>query len=262
MTAPTMGAAAPAAPRLDLGSLLSTAFASYGSRLAPMMVVIFVATLLTSAPATFMSLGLDLPTDPSGAEIGAFLGRLVVIAVVALVVSMFVDAFAYPASLVLARRALDGTPSNGVRGELGHAWSETARIYGGSLWTSILFGLVVGAGFLLLIVPGLVWMTTYILCLAVVLWEGEKGGAALKRSRALTTGHRWPIFGALVVVAIGSAIVSSVATSALDAVPVASWIVRSLVAALTQPLISLVIVEAYRRLSSPAMPIPSWPVTP
>lgn len=57
-------------------------------------------------------------------------------------------------------------------------------------------------GFLLLIVPGILWMLSYSLVVPVILVEGQKGLASLRRSRDLIKGYRGKAFAILLVVYI------------------------------------------------------------
>jgi hypothetical protein len=84
--------------------------------------------------------------------------------------------------------------------------------FGRLLWASILAGLVIMVGGLLCI-PAFIFMVWYIFVGQVVVMENLGGQKALERSKDLTAGHRWRVFGmwallfavALVVgIAIGS----------------------------------------------------------
>ncbi|HEX3463413.1 MAG TPA: hypothetical protein VHS78_05120 [Candidatus Elarobacter sp.] len=67
---------------------------------------------------------------------------------------------------------------------------------------SLLVGIITGIGFLLLIVPGLValcvWYVTIPACVVEQLGPTE----SMSRSSDLTSGYRWPIFGAALLVGI------------------------------------------------------------
>jgi hypothetical protein len=66
--------------------------------------------------------------------------------------------------------------------------------------TSILSGLYVGIGFILLVVPGIIIACAIYVALPVCVIERLAPVTSLKRSRALTKGHRWQIFGLLLLV--------------------------------------------------------------
>jgi uncharacterized membrane protein len=74
----------------------------------------------------------------------------------------------------------------------------------------VLYTLVVGAGLLLLIVPGLMWAVRYGLYGFVVVDQHAEPVEALKRSAVLTEGVRWEVF-AFGLAAIGVNILGAIA---------------------------------------------------
>jgi hypothetical protein len=74
------------------------------------------------------------------------------------------------------------------------------------LWTLALAQLSVTLrvliGFVLLIIPGILWMLSYSLVVPVVMIEGGKAEASVKRSRELAKGNRMKVFAVLFVVSI------------------------------------------------------------
>lgn len=67
-------------------------------------------------------------------------------------------------------------------------------------FTNVYTSLVTMLAMLALVVPGLVYMTRYVLTPAVVRFERKGGGTALNRSTAYVEGVGWPVFGALMTV--------------------------------------------------------------
>jgi hypothetical protein len=65
---------------------------------------------------------------------------------------------------------------------------------------SIVFGLCVGLGMLLLIVPGAMIACAWYVCVPVTTVEKLGVGASLTRSADLTRGNRWSIFGMFVLI--------------------------------------------------------------
>jgi hypothetical protein len=63
----------------------------------------------------------------------------------------------------------------------------------------ILAGLAIAIGLLLLIVPGLVLLTWWILIIPVIVLERSRAGEAFTRSRELVRGHGWSVFGLIVL---------------------------------------------------------------
>src|SRR5262245_10175131 len=63
------------------------------------------------------------------------------------------------------------------------------------LWTGFLLGVLVQAGFLALVLPGIWVLARGLLTSIVVVLEGRKGMDAIKRSFALTKSQAWRIIG-------------------------------------------------------------------
>jgi len=73
---------------------------------------------------------------------------------------------------------------------------------------AIISGVLIGLAGLLLIVPGLVLLTIWFVGVPVCGVERLGLWASLKRSDELTTGHRWKIFGLILLLLVVGAIVS------------------------------------------------------
>jgi hypothetical protein len=125
----------------------------------------------------------------------------------------------------------------------------------------VLAGLGIALGLLLLIVPGLVLLTWWVLIIPVVTLERTTPRAAFGRSRELVRGYGWNVFGVIVLailLLLGFEIVLSIVLT-----PIADWL-RSFVSyvvsgTLTAPFIALVWTLLYFRLrqaKSEATPAP------
>lgn len=73
---------------------------------------------------------------------------------------------------------------------------------------SILFGLGVAVGFILLIVPGLILMVMWCVVAPVTVLERPGVFAAFGRSRELVRGNGWNVFGVIVLVFLSVLVVS------------------------------------------------------
>ena len=62
------------------------------------------------------------------------------------------------------------------------------------LVTSVVYGLIVFVGFILLIVPGIIWGITYMFAPYVVMDRGSSMREALGESARITKGHKWELF--------------------------------------------------------------------
>jgi len=79
------------------------------------------------------------------------------------------------------------------------------------LGVSIVFGLAATLGLVLLIVPGLIVICMFYVAVPACVVERPGVFASLSRSSFLTKGHRWQIFGILVVLILANAVVEYVA---------------------------------------------------
>ena len=75
------------------------------------------------------------------------------------------------------------------------AYGWGSRFWRATLNNGILAGLAVVGGLLLLVIPGFVFLTWFLLVNAVVAVEGDRRNKVLSRSRNLTEGHRPMLFG-------------------------------------------------------------------
>lgn len=80
---------------------------------------------------------------------------------------------------------------------------------------SLCMGLAVAMGFLLLIVPGLILMTMWYLATPACMVERLGVSASFARSSALTKGHRWQVFGMILLITIPAAVMAVVIKAAL-----------------------------------------------
>jgi hypothetical protein len=71
-----------------------------------------------------------------------------------------------------------------------------------ALGTALLVGLATLVGYALCLVPGIYVYIVYAVAVPVAVVEGKSVPAAMARSKQLTLGRRWPIFGALLLVGL------------------------------------------------------------
>ena len=89
--------------------------------------------------------------------------------------------------------------TRGVRPEIGDVFK--ARGYGAFILASILFYIGALIGFILLIVPGIIFVVVFGFYGFVIAERGDDVGVteSLQRSADITRGHRWELFGLTVV---------------------------------------------------------------
>jgi hypothetical protein len=103
---------------------------------------------------------------------------------------------------------------------------------------SILFGLGVGIGFVLLIIPGLILLTIWSVVAPVTVLERPGVFAAFGRSRELVRGDGWNVFGVIAIVfliVVGISILAGIVADPLGSVGRAliHWAVNAVTAPIT-----------------------------
>jgi hypothetical protein len=115
---------------------------------------------------------------------------------------------------------------------------------------SIVAGIAIAIGLVLLIVPGLFLLTIWCLIVPVIVLEGVGAFASFERSRQLVRGHGWQVFGTLVLVFLLLIAASIVIGLILAPLPqAASDFISSIVSGtLVSPFLALVLTLGYFRL--------------
>ncbi|MDQ3889880.1 MAG: hypothetical protein M3312_04920 [Actinomycetota bacterium] len=114
----------------------------------------------------------------------------------------------------------------------------------------MLAAFAITVGLLLLIVPGLVLATWWILIVPVIMLEGASVGRALGRSRELVRGEGWNVFGLIVltflILTVAAFVIGILLRPLEGSIPV---LLRDVVSnTLTAPFVALAFTLAYYRL--------------
>jgi hypothetical protein len=104
----------------------------------------------------------------------------------------------------LVRDVQDGRRDHSVADLL----RSVAPVFGALLAVSVISGIAIAIGFILLIIPGLILMTIWSVVAPVTVLEHPGVFAAFARSRDLVRGHGWAVFGVIVLVYLLTAIFS------------------------------------------------------
>jgi hypothetical protein len=102
---------------------------------------------------------------------------------------------------VLQGLVVQGTVSgfNGRRLTFQEALSHGTRVFLPLIGLAIVSGIAVMLGYILLIVPGVILTVIWLVAAPAVVVERRGVFESLQRSRDLTRGSRWPIFGVVVI---------------------------------------------------------------
>lgn len=88
------------------------------------------------------------------------------------------------ASVYAAAKTADGEAPN-----FNEAYRHGIRTFWPVLWVSSLQGLLVLAGLILLVIPGIIWALRYSMLTQAVVLEGKRGMDAFRRSKEMTSGR-------------------------------------------------------------------------
>jgi hypothetical protein len=145
----------------------------------------------------------------------------------------------------LVRDVQDGRRDSSV----GQLFASVGPVLVNLLVVAFLYGIGVAIGFVLIVIPGLFLMTIWAVTAPVVVIERAGVLRAFSRSHDLVRGNGWSVFAVVLVVIVGLAIVSalaSVLTSGLG--DAGSAVVAWAVAAFTQPLSAVTAAVLYYAL--------------
>ena len=211
--------------------VISEAFDLYKKHFSHLVVVAFVVYVAIAILSVLLVL--------IGGWVGAILSAIVSI----------VGAFLVQAALVEAVADIrDGRADLTVGETLSRGASRIASVAG----ASILAGIAIGIGLLLLIVPGLVLITWWAVIIPIIVLEHVGTFDSFSRSRELVRGFDFQVFGVIVIQFLIFIAFSIVLGILLIAVPeeVRSFVSNVVGGAFTGPFAALVTTLLYFRLKA------------
>ncbi|HEY5273778.1 MAG TPA: hypothetical protein VIJ34_11160 [Acidimicrobiales bacterium] len=98
------------------------------------------------------------------------------------------------------------------------SWKESLQFawkrLGSLVWIAVMIYFLATLALILLVLPGIYFWCSWLVAMPVLLLEGTRGGAALKRSRELVKGRWWSTFGtyllSAILVGIAAAVFSAI----------------------------------------------------
>jgi hypothetical protein len=214
--------------KLEVGEVLSEVFAIYRENagvLIPIAFWLFLVVAIVQGVA------------------GDSVGLTLIGAILSLVASII-----YEGMVVGLVRDVEG-------GRRDHSAGELYRSVAPVLWplagASILYAIGVGIGLVLLIVPGLFLLTMWAVIAPAIVIENKSVTESFGRSRELTSGYRWPVFGVVVCAALITLVVSVILLSIAAAIadgPILRIVLGALASTATAPVTALVAGVLYYRL--------------
>jgi hypothetical protein len=112
----------------------------------------------------------------------------------------------------------DGRADLSIRDTFASAWPHVPAV----AVAGIIAGLAIALGLILLVVPGLILMTWWVVIVPAIVLEDKRASESFGRSRDLVRGYGWNVFG-VIVLTILLLIVASIVI-ALILSPLADWL--------------------------------------
>jgi hypothetical protein len=251
-----------AIPQRGLGDILTTAFELYRANAAKLITIVAIVVVpLTFLIALFTTMLTDnvekvatsIQVDPNtgqittsgGTTVSTSVGNAIVLGLLAALLSFLIQ---YLLTGALTRGAAGSVLGRevDVKASYGYAFSRLLPLIG----LALLVGIVVAIGFVLFIIPGVIFAV--FLSMAVPAFIVERLGvtASMKRSWNLVRGHWWHTLGVIVVAAIIARIVTSILGAIGGSSFIGVWIMSALGQIITAPFVALVAVVLYIDLRS------------
>jgi hypothetical protein len=236
-------------PPKRLGEILTAAFNIYKANASQLILIVAVVVVPLSLISALFSGVVFAPdkvqvTNTGGQVVFDYAGRGLGVALlagaIAALIAVLISAVLQAAILRAAAQATIGDPVDveaSYRYGLKRLWSV--------ILVSILVGLVVAVGFILLVIPGIIFLVFLSVSIPVLIVEGRRGTEAMGRSWNLVRGNFWHAFGVIVVAALIVGIISGIIGAIGGDNWAVRWIFTAIAQILTVPFASLVSVLLY-----------------
>jgi len=165
--------------------------------------IFFIVTTVASLPLVLMR-GLQSESEP---------GQNVVLVLISFFLAIVLYTLSQAVVLYGAFQDMRGRPVS-----LSESLQVGLQRFFPIIGLAIIVSILVGLASILLIVPGLILFTMWFVATPVCVVERLGPNASMRRSSQLTKGHRWKIFGLILLLIIISAMVSPVIEFGLAAV--------------------------------------------
>jgi hypothetical protein len=222
-----------------LSGVLNEAWQMYKTFAKHLLAIAFVIYLAAAVIAALLGL--------ASGTVGAVLGSLVQI----------VAAFLLQATLV---KAVQDVRDGRADMSIGDTVRAAVPYLGAVAGASILAGIAITIGLILIIVPGLYLITIWAVIVPVIVLEQSGAMASFGRSQRLVRGNGWHVFGTLVLVYIIMLVVGIILALIFSALPhsLANGLSSIISGTLIAPYLALVVTLVYYRLSG-ASQVPTAP---
>lgn len=228
-------------PPKTIGEILSAAFNLYKANAASLILIVAIVVVpLTFISSLFSGVVFRGTTNAQDVVIDRSFGLVVAGALITALISVIISAMLQAAILRAAALATIGDPVDPQE-----SYRFGFKRLGSVILVSVLVGLAVIGGLILLVIPGLIFLIFLSVSVPVLIVENRRGTAALSRSWALVKGHFWHAAGVIIVAGLITGIVSGIIGSIGGNVWLVRWIFSAIGTIITAPFTALVSVLLY-----------------
>lgn len=244
-------------PPKGFGDLLTAAFELYRDNIAKLLPVVAVVVVPLSFIGAFLTGVVFKPDDLVTSTVDPLTGMptvqvnsnmltgLIVGAIGTALIAWIITSLLQAAIMKASAQAIVGDP---VDVKASYQWGM--RKIGPVMWISILSGLIVFGGFLLFIIPGIIFAVFLTVAIPALVVENQRGTGALSRSWNLVKGSWWFVLGFVVVTGIIASVVGGILGAIGGSNWITMWIMDAIARMITAPFTAIVSVILYVELRS------------
>ncbi len=168
------------------------------------------------------------------------------------IVTLILIAFFTGMVVMLVRDLQDGHRDSSI----GELFSSVTPVFVPVIVVSILFGIGVAIGLVLIIIPGLILLTIWSVAIPVTVVEKPGIFRAFGRSRELVKGNGWQVFGTILLVWILAIVFAAIGAGIASAIGgVIGALIAAIVSALIAPITALTAALIYFALLAEKEPL-------
>jgi len=245
------GAGGAGLPQRGIGEILSTAFEIYKANAANLLMIVAIVVVPLTFISAFIGGVVFAPDEETVTLFGETVesadartfGAALIVLLVGVVIGVIINAVLQAA---IMRGAAQGSIGDPVDIDASYKWGF-AR-FGSVLLISLLVGLAVLGGFILLIIPGLIFLVMFSVAIPALVVENLRGTDAMSRSWNLVKGHFWHAVGIILLAAIITAVVGGIVGAIGGAISdnwFVAWVFQALAQIITAPFAAIVSVLLY-----------------
>jgi len=236
-------------PQRGLGDILSVAFDVYKANAAKLIqIVAIVVVPLTFVLALLTQVAFKQHCDVEHVQT---LNDLTSNCVTSAFRSLSIGAIGYFIAVAIQQLLLGALTRGGASALIGREVDVSASYQyafsrlGGLIGLALLIALVVGVGFILLIIPGIIFLVFLAVAVPAFIIERLGVTASMSRSWKLVSGSWWHVLGVIVVAGIIAGVINGILTAIGGHTFLGVWILSAIAQLITAPFVALVGIVLY-----------------